>query len=111
AAQSWKEYSDPDFAFTVSFPGEPKVESTTYQVADGRAVPARVYSIAQGDGVFKMMVADLTDSGLEESAVIDRAVATLSQGGEIKVNIPHRVSRVFGRQLSILGQDGSRSTV
>ncbi len=111
SAQSWKEYSDPDYAFTVSFPAQPKIETTTYAAADGHAVPARVYSVAQDSGVFKMMVADLTTAGLEENAVIDHAVAALSKDGEVKVNIPARVSRVFGRQLSILGPDGSRSSV
>jgi hypothetical protein len=111
AAQSWKEYSDPDYAFTVSFPADPAIEATTYQAADGRAVAARVYAAAQNNGVFKMTIADLSETGLEESAVIDHAIKTLSQAGEIKVNIPHRISRVFGRQLSILGTDGSRSSV
>jgi hypothetical protein len=111
AAQSWKEYSYPEDAFTVSFPAQPKTETTTYQVADGRAVPARVFWVAQDNGVFKMTIADLSDTGLEESAVIDHAIETLSQGGEIKINIPARVSRVFGRQLSIQGTDGSRTSV
>jgi hypothetical protein len=111
AAQSWTEYSYPEDAFTVSFPAQPRMESTTYQAADGRAVPAKVYSVALDNGVFKMTIADLTDTGLEESAVIDHAIQALSQGGEIKVNIPARVSRVFGRQLSIQGADGSRSSV
>ena len=110
AAQSWKEYSYPVDAFTVSFPAQPKIETTTYQAADGRSVPARVYSVAQDNGVFKMTIADLSATGLEESAVIDQAIKTLSQGGEIKVDIPARVRRVFGRQLSILGADGSRSS-
>jgi hypothetical protein len=111
SAQSWKEYSDPDYAFTVSFPAQPKIETTTYPAADGHAVSARVYSVAQDSGVFKMTVADLTGAGLEENAVLDHAVAALSKDGEVKVNIPARVSRVFGRQLSILGADGSRSSV
>jgi hypothetical protein len=111
AAQSWKEYRYPDFAFTVSFPAEPRIEITTYQAADGRVVPARVYSVTQASSVFQMMVADLTNAGLEESAVIGHAIRTLSQGGEIKLDIPHRISRVFGRQLSIQAADGSRSSV
>jgi hypothetical protein len=111
AAQSWTEYSYPDDAFRVSFPAEPKIETTTYQAADGHAVPARVYSVAQDSAEFRMTIADLTDTGLAENAVIDQAVATLSKGGEVKVNIPARVSRVFGRQLSILGTDGSRTSV
>jgi hypothetical protein len=111
AAQSWKEYSYPEDAFTVSFPAQPTIETTTYQAADGRTVPAKVFSVVQDNGVFKMTIADLSDTGLEESAVIDHAIQTLSQGGEIKINIPARVSRVFGRQLSIQGTDGSRSSV
>jgi hypothetical protein len=111
AAQSWTEYSYPDYAFTVSFPAEPRVETTTYPLADGRAAPARVYSASQEGGVFKMTIVDLTQAGLEESAVIDQAVKRLSQGGEIKLDIPHRISRVFGRQLSIQAADGSHSSV
>jgi hypothetical protein len=111
AAQSWKEYSYPDYAFTIAFPAEPRVETTIYQTPDGRPVPARVYSASQGNGVFKMTVVDLSNAALEESAVIDHAVKTLSQGGEIKLDIPHRISRVFGRQLSIQAADGSRASV
>jgi len=111
AAQSWKEYSYPDYAFTVSFPAEPAVETTIYKAADGRSVPARVYSATKDNGVFKMTIVDLSNAALEESAVIDHAIKTLSQGGEIKLDIPARISRVFGRQLSIQGADGSHSSV
>ena len=111
AAQSWNEYSYPEDAFTISFPAPPKVETKTYQAADGRAVPAKILSVAQDNGVFKMTIADLSDTGLEENTVIDHAIQALSQGGEVKINIPARVSRVFGRQLSIQGADGSRSSV
>jgi hypothetical protein len=110
-ADGWKEYRDPTYAFAVSFPGDPKVETTTYAAADGQVVAARVYSVTQDGGAFTMMIADLSDTGLAEQAVIDNAVKTLARDGEIKLNIPARVSRVFGRQLSILGADGSRSSV
>jgi hypothetical protein len=111
AAADWKEYSYPDYAFTVAFPDEPKMETTTYQAADGRPAPARVYSATQDRGVFKMTIVDLSNAGLEESAVIDHAVKALSQGGEVKLDIPHRISQVYGRQLSIQAADGSRSSV
>ena len=110
-AQSWTEYSYPDYAFTVSFPAEPRIEATIYQAVDGRRVPARVYSVTRDKGVFKMTVVDLTSAALEESAVIDHAIKTLSQGGQIKLDIPHRISRVFGRQLSIQAADGSHSSI
>jgi hypothetical protein len=111
AAQSWKEYSYPADAFTVSFPAEPKVESTTYQAANGRPAPARVYSVTNGSGVFKMTVVELADAALDETAVIGHAIKTLSEGGQIKLDIPHRISQIYGRQLSIQGTDGSRSSI
>jgi hypothetical protein len=111
AAQSWQEYSYPAYSFTVAFLADPQIETTTYQVADGRSVEARVYSVRQNNGVFKVTVAELANANLEESAVLDHAIKSLSEGGEVKINIPHRIYKVYGRQLSILGADGSRSTV
>jgi hypothetical protein len=110
AAQSWQEYAYPDYAFAVAFPADPQIETTTYQAADGRSVQARVYSVRQNNITFKMTVADFGDTKPQESAVIDHAIKTLSAGGEVKVNIPHRIYRVYGRQLSIVGADGSHST-
>jgi hypothetical protein len=110
AAQSWKEYTYPGDAIAVAFPADPTVETTTYQAADGHAVEARVYSVSQDGGVFRMTIADLPDAATEAS-VLDHAIKTLSRRGEIKVDIPHRISRVYGRQLSIVAVDGSHSSV
>jgi hypothetical protein len=110
-AQSWEEYSYPEYAFSVVFPENPKIETTTYEVANGRLVPARVYSARQDKGQFRMTVADLANTGLDEKAVIDHAVKTLSQGATVKVNVPARIYQVYGRQLTIEGADGSRSMV
>jgi hypothetical protein len=109
AAEGWREYSYPDQLFTVAFPGDPQIEATTYEVADHRTVEAHVYSVRQDNAVFKVTVAELADSGLAESAVINHAINMMSEGGEVKVNFPHRVDRVYGRQLSIVGRDGTRS--
>jgi hypothetical protein len=111
AAQNWQEYSNPDQFFTITFPGDPQIETTMFPVADDRSVEAHVYSVSQDGAVFKVTVADLADTGLEEGAVIDHAIKTLSEGSEVKVNIPHRVNRVFGRQLSIAGPDRIRSMI
>src|SRR5262249_26813683 len=56
-------------------------------------------------------VADLPDPAMQENTVLDHAVRMLSQGAEITVDIPHRISRVYGRQLSIAAPDGGRSSV
>jgi hypothetical protein len=111
AAQSWKEYTYPTYSFGLSFPSEPKVETKSYQTADGTAAEARVYSVAQPNAVFTMTVVDLSGVQTEEKAVIDHAIKNLAQDGEIKLDIPHRISRVYGRQLSIAGRDGSHASI
>ena len=111
AAQSWEEYNYPEYAFSVTFPAEPKIETTAHEVAEGRLAPARVYSVRQDKGEFKMTVADLANTALDEKAVIDHAVKLVSANGDVKVNYPHRIYGVYGRQLSLVGKDGSRSMV
>jgi len=111
AAQEWKEYAYPDLAFTVSFPAAPTIEKTTYMTANGHQAEAQVYTVLQDRSVFKITVVDLRNAALEEKVIIDHAIKTLSEGSEIKVDIPHRISAVYGRQLSIFGSDGSRSSV
>src|SRR5215467_14055479 len=108
-AQSWEEYSYPEYAFSVVFPTNPKVETIPYEIADGRSVPARVYSARQDKGEFRMTIADLANTGLDEKAVIDHAVKRLSKAGTVRVNIPARIYQVYGRQLTVEGADGSRS--
>ena len=46
-AQDWREYEYPNEGFTVAFPAEPKVETTSYQASGRRLVEARVYSVVQ----------------------------------------------------------------
>jgi hypothetical protein len=111
AGQNWQEYSYPDYSFRAAFPADPQIATTTYQITDDRAVEARVYAVHREDAEFKVTVAELADPAPEETALIDHAIGMLSAGGEVKVNIPHRINRVFGRQLSILQRDGSRAAV
>ena len=110
AAQSWQEYSYPDYSFSISFPAAPQIETTTFKITDDHAVGARVYSVRRDNAEFKVTVAEVGDPGLEEKTVLDHAIRALSDGGEVKVNIPHRINRVFGRQLSVLQGDGSRTS-
>jgi hypothetical protein len=110
-AQSWEEYTYPEYAISVAFPASPKIETTTYQIADGRSVAARVYSVRQDKGEFKLTVADLANTGLDEKTVVDHAITALSHGATVKLNVPARIYRVYGRQLTVEGADGSRSMV
>jgi hypothetical protein len=111
AAQGWEEYSYPDYAFSVAFPANPQVDTTTYQITDNRSVPARIYSVRQANVVFRIIVAELEGTNLEESAVVDHAIKMLSQSATVRLNIPARIYRVYGRQLTLEGADGSRSMV
>jgi hypothetical protein len=79
--------------------------------ANGQPADAQVYAVAQDSSEFKITIVDLSKAALEEKAIIDHAIKTLSEGGEIKIDIPHRISAVYGRQLSIVGADGSRSSI
>lgn len=108
-AQSWKEYEYPNETFTVAFPAEPKVETTSYQAPGGRLVEARVYSVLREGGEFKVTVADMSDIKESEGNVMAYAVFMLSRRGELKFNFPHVTRRIIGRQASIGGVDGSQT--
>ena len=109
AAADWREYEYPDYSFTVHFPADPKIEITTYQASDGRSFEARIYSVAQDTGVFKMTVAELPDAGADEKALISHAIKTMTEDGVIKLDIPHRIRMVYGRQLGIAAANGGYS--
>ena len=105
AAKDWMEYAYPDHSFTVAFPAEPRIEPTTYQAADGRAFAARTYSVALDGSLFKMTVVDLPDANGD--ALVSHAVKTLTDGNQIKLDIPHRIRSIYGRQLAVARSDGS----
>jgi hypothetical protein len=111
AAQTWKEHPFPDQGFSVAFPTEPKIETTTYQMLDGRSVPARVYSVTQPDAVFRMTIADVPNPTNTDHAVIDQAVKALARGSQIKLDMQARVRAVYGRQVTLAAPDGSYSFV
>ena len=109
AAADWKEYGYPDYSFTVHFPAEPTIEITTYQAPDGRSLEARIYSVTQDTGVFKLTIAEPPDGETDENALVNHAVKTMTEGGVIKVDIPHRIRTFYGRQLGVAGANGGYS--
>src|ERR1700722_2036427 len=108
-AQGWREYQYPNEGFTVAFPAEPKVETTSYQASGGRLVEARVYCVVREGGEFKVTVADLSHTEMSEGNVMAYAVLMLSRGGEVKIDIPHSTRRIIGRQASIDGGGGRQT--
>jgi hypothetical protein len=109
-AQSWREYRYSGFA--VQFPVEPKSESGTYATDEGTTVNVRIYSARQESALYKVTVADLSELSVDQAQeVSDGMIGQLAAGREVVVDVPHRVNRVLGRQLSIVGDDGRRSAV
>ena len=110
-AEGWSEYSYPDLGFAVSFPSDPTMETIPYKTADGTTTNEVVYTVRQGAGIYSIAVADLSNAALDETAVINQAVQQLRDKGNIRLDIPARVQRNYGRQLSVVGKDGSHSAV
>jgi|SRR4051794_8524373 len=107
AAQSWQEYAYPEYAFAMALPAVPKIETKTVEVTTGRSAPARIYSVRQGKVILTMTVANLAGTNLPENDLIAHAVKSLTAGGKVAEDLPHRIYRVYGRQLSVEGPDGS----
>jgi hypothetical protein len=75
-AQSWEDYSYPEYAISVAFPASPQIETTTYQIADRHSVPARVYSVRQDNSELVRLL--LPASGLAPGPAADSAPAFAS---------------------------------
>jgi hypothetical protein len=110
-AADWIEYTYPDYSFTVHLPAAPKIESATFQGPDGRALEARVYSVTQDSGSFRLVIADVPDGAVNENALVTHAVNALTEGGAIKLDIAHRIRSTYGRQLAVAGANGGYSYV
>jgi len=113
AEVEWKDYQSPDASFTVHFPADPDIRMTTYQAPDGRSFDARIYSVAHDSGVFTLTVAEVPETGnqVQEDALMSDAVSRMKEGGQVKLDIQHRIRWFYGRQLAIAGANGSYSYV
>ena len=110
-AEGWSEYSYPELGFAVSFPADPTMDTIPYPTGDGMNANEVVYTVRQGAGIYQVSVADPSNTAIGETAAIDQAVNQLRDEGIIQLDIPARVQRNYGRQQSILGKDGSHSTI
>ena len=57
-AQEWMEFASREDRFTCNFPGQPKVTQTTYKSERGADLPARIYSVTQGQSRYSVTVVD-----------------------------------------------------
>ena len=62
AAQGWIEYVSRDDLFSIGFPGQPRVQQTTWVSEQGAIFPARVYSVETPPNRFVVTVVDYTEA-------------------------------------------------
>jgi len=110
-AQAWKTYSYPSPGFAVQFPAPPSVEDDTFRTARGGALPMTRYVLRQEGVVFSVEVVDFSAAQADSLAAIAEAEKRFGTAGKVTVAIDARINREFGRELSVAGDDGSRSTV
>lgn len=111
AAQQWQEFSYPKHGFSVHFPAEPRVTDGTFKHSLGEPAPATIYSVRQDDVVYTMTVADFSNAGVEQEAMIADTAKAWGRIGEVKVDVVARINAQYGRELSIAAPDGSRAMV
>ena len=72
-ADDWIEYAGTADFFTINFPGEPKIEETTYISEYGYSLPARIYSAESGGSRYSATVVDYSASSSSPSKRAKRA--------------------------------------
>ena len=131
-AQGWTEYENRVDRFTVPAPGEPKVETITWDSEYGAKFPGRVYRWEQGRARYSLTVVDYSDAErihselghiayqggpgywtIDIMASIDYAAMRYRQKPGVKVTYDawHYIERVTGHELQLTNSDESRSYV
>ena len=132
AAQEWTEYVNRVDRFTVPAPGEPKVETMTWDSEYGARFPGRVYTWTQGRTRYSTTVIDYSDAErihaalnhvayrggpgywtIDTMASIDYAATRYRQkpGVTVTYDAWNYIERVTGHQLQLTNPDGTRSYV
>jgi hypothetical protein len=109
AAAQWKEYGYANQGFGIAWPADPNIEEVPmFEAVPGKMVPATIYSLRHNNSLLKVTVIDGRDANLNEDAVVRHHVAKLTQGGRVTFDYPHRIYRIYGRQMSVARpNDGS----
>ena len=108
AAAQWKEYGYANQGFGIAFPADPNIEEIPmFEAVPGKMVPATIYSLRYNNSLLKVTVIDGRDANLNEDQVVQNHVRKVTQGGRVTFDFPHRIYRIYGRQMSVARPDGS----
>jgi hypothetical protein len=108
AAAQWKEYGFANQGFGIAFPRDPNIEEVAmFEAVPGKMVPATIYSLRYNNSLLKVTVIEGRDANLNEDQVVQNHVRKVTQGGRVTFDFPHRIYRIYGRQMSVARPDGS----
>jgi hypothetical protein len=109
AQSSWQEYVYPQQLFAVSFPGQPVIQILPIKTVDASQVTETLYTVRQEARLFQVAVIDFGNAEIDGPTIMARSIKAAQRWGDVKLDIPARVQRTFGRYLNIAGHDGSHS--
>lgn len=109
SAQDWVEYASKTDFFSVNFPGQPMVREITFKTEYGLTLPARVYSVQEGQNRYSVTVVDYTNA---EKLHTERQSKCKAAGGDgdmcnnpgradVRGAIVHATSTILQRDTKI----------
>ena len=108
AQGQWREHGYANQGFGIAWPAEPNIQEVEkFEASPGKMVPATIYSLDYNKSLLKVTVIDGRDANLNEDAVVRHHVAKVQQGGRVTFDFPHRIYRIYGRQMSVARPNGS----
>lgn len=100
-------YADCRSRFAAIFPGEPVVRDVTFVTAEGVSIPARQFSLDQGQDRYAVTVVELTSGPALDEGIIDHAAELLRRRGEVRMQFAvGYIPGVRGRQILVAQPDG-----
>ena len=103
----WKLYPEVVEGFLLTFPGDPDLDYTSWDLVPKRPADASVYSVHYNNALFKMTVVDATGAFIKEDPIVAHAIEKIAEGGKVTENQPTRVYQIYGRQLNISRPNGT----
>src|SRR5258708_18670187 len=105
-AQGWDEFTDREQHFTVNFPGDPKVETITYETEKGTALPAKVYSAkdARG-GEYSITVVNYASAAAETGSAISQAAKAIRAKGDGRYDGMEHTNNMKSQRVSVVLPD------
>ncbi len=113
-SQEWIEYKNSEEGFSINFPGEPTVQTTTYLSEGGEVLPARVYTTLEGPARYSVTVVDYHT--VESVTQVRGSIAWAAwnfrkRGGEVTYDSFTQSDGFEGHLMQITNPDGALTYV